>query len=91
MPAIAELPEMAPSPAAAASTPMSAPPVLRKQSFLRNSLDQAIASLTADGTIAGILDGRELPGDAVNALTPGPGECASIAEFARRRPHYDHV
>ena len=36
--------------------------LLRKQTFLRSSLDQAIASLTADGTIAGILKDANFPG-----------------------------
>ena len=38
--------------------------LLRKQTFLRTSIDQAIASLTADGTIAGILEDENFPGDA---------------------------
>jgi polar amino acid transport system substrate-binding protein len=35
--------------------------LLSKESFLRSSLDQAIASLTADGTIKTILDGEKFP------------------------------
>jgi polar amino acid transport system substrate-binding protein len=40
--------------------------LLRKQVFLRSSVDQAIASLTADGSIADILKGANFPGE------PGP-------------------
>jgi polar amino acid transport system substrate-binding protein len=36
--------------------------LLSKQSFLRSSIDQAIVSLTADGTIAGILKDADFPG-----------------------------
>lgn len=35
--------------------------LLAKESFLRNSVDQAIASLTADGSIKAILDGEKFP------------------------------
>jgi len=35
--------------------------LLSKETFLRSSLDQAIASLTADGTIKTILDGENFP------------------------------
>jgi polar amino acid transport system substrate-binding protein len=52
--AIARLPEMAPSPLPVSAADVGAI-LLRKQAFLRSSLDQAIASLTADGTIAAIL------------------------------------
>lgn len=36
--------------------------LLSKQAFLRSSIDQAIASLTKDGTIAGILKKQDFPG-----------------------------
>ncbi len=36
--------------------------LLSKQSFLRTSIDQAIASLTTDGTIADILNSEKFPG-----------------------------
>jgi polar amino acid transport system substrate-binding protein len=39
--------------------------LLANESFLRNSVDQAIASLTADGTIASILAGEKFPAEAV--------------------------
>jgi len=35
--------------------------LLRNQSFLRTSIDHAIAALTADGTIAGILADEKFP------------------------------
>ena len=35
--------------------------LLSRESFLRNNIDQAIASLTADGTIQSILDGEKFP------------------------------
>jgi polar amino acid transport system substrate-binding protein len=61
---IAKLPEMAPSP-----LPMSTADVgailLSRQAFLRTSLDRAIASLTADGTIAAILKDENFPGTPV--------------------------
>ena len=59
--AIATLPEMAPSPLPISTADVGAI-LLRKQTFLRSSLDQAIASLTADGTIAGILKDANFPG-----------------------------
>jgi hypothetical protein len=39
--------------------------LLRKQTFLRSSVDRAIASLTADGTIAGFLKVEHFPGTPV--------------------------
>ena len=35
--------------------------LLARESFLRNNIDQAIASLTADGTIQSILDSEKFP------------------------------
>lgn len=39
--------------------------LLARESFLRSNIDQAIASLTADGTIQSILDGEKFPAVAV--------------------------
>ena len=36
-----------------------------RETFLRSNLDQAIAALTADGTIQSILDGEKFPATAV--------------------------
>ena len=58
---IAKLPEMAPSPLPISTADVGAI-LLSKQAFLRSSIDQAIASLTADGTIAGILKEENFPG-----------------------------
>jgi polar amino acid transport system substrate-binding protein len=57
----AKLPEMAPSPLPVSTADVGAI-LLSRQVFLRNSVDQAIASLTADGTIAGILRNENFPG-----------------------------
>ena len=38
--------------------------LLSRESFLRSNIDQAIASLTADGTIQSILDSEKFPGSA---------------------------
>ena len=65
--AIATLPEMAPGPLPISTADVGAI-LLRKQTFLRSSLDQAIASLTADGTIAGILKDANFPGRARAAM-----------------------
>lgn len=58
---IAQLREMAPSPLPVSTADVGAI-LLRKQTFLRNSVDRAIASLTGDGTIAGILKDENFPG-----------------------------
>jgi polar amino acid transport system substrate-binding protein len=63
-PAIAKLPEMAPSPLPVSVADVGAI-LLSRQAFLRTSLDQAIASLTADGTIAAILTGERFPAEPV--------------------------
>jgi polar amino acid transport system substrate-binding protein len=60
---IAKLPEMAPRPLPVSTADVGAI-LLSRQMFLRNSVDQAIASLTADGTIAGILQSENFPGTA---------------------------
>jgi polar amino acid transport system substrate-binding protein len=62
--AIAKLPEMAPSPLPISTADVGAI-LLSRQSFLRTSLDRAIASLTADGTIAAILKDENFPGTPV--------------------------
>jgi polar amino acid transport system substrate-binding protein len=61
----ARLPEMAPSPLPVSTADIGAI-LLSRQTFLRTSIDQAIASLTADGTIANILKAEGFPG------TPAP-------------------
>ena len=58
---IAKLAEMAPGPLPISTADVGAL-LLRRQTFLRSSLDQAIASLTADGTIASILKEANFPG-----------------------------
>ncbi|HME26942.1 MAG TPA: hypothetical protein VKI44_37405 [Acetobacteraceae bacterium] len=58
---IAKLPEMASSPLPVSTADVGAI-LLSRQMFLRSSLDQAIASLTADGTVAGILKDENFPG-----------------------------
>jgi polar amino acid transport system substrate-binding protein len=62
--AIARLPEMAPSPLPVSTADVGAI-LLSKQVFLRSSIDQAIASLTADGTIAAILKDAGFAGTAI--------------------------
>jgi polar amino acid transport system substrate-binding protein len=62
---LSKLSEMSPAPLPA-STALVGAVLLSKQSFLRSSIDQAIASLTADGTIAAILKDADFPG------TPAP-------------------
>jgi polar amino acid transport system substrate-binding protein len=61
---LGKLREMAPSPLPVSTADVGAI-LLSKQSFLRSSVDQAIASLTADGTIAGILKDADFPGSPV--------------------------
>jgi len=60
----AKLRLLSPSPLPAASADVGAA-VLANESFLRNSVDQAIAALTNDGTIQSILDGNKFPAAAV--------------------------
>jgi polar amino acid transport system substrate-binding protein len=60
----AKLRLLLPSPLPAASADVGAA-VLANESFLRNSVDQAIAALTSDGTIQSILDGNKFPATAV--------------------------
>ena len=55
---------LSPSPLPAATADVGAA-VLANESFLRNSLDQAISSLTSDGTIQAILDSNKFPATAV--------------------------
>ena len=58
---IAKLHEIAPAPLPVSTADVGAI-LLSKQVFLRSNIDQAIASLTADGTIAGILKDENFPG-----------------------------
>ena len=58
---IAKLHEIAPAPLPVSTADVGAI-LLSKQVFLRSNIDQAIASLTADGTIAGILKEKNFPG-----------------------------
>jgi polar amino acid transport system substrate-binding protein len=62
--AIAGLPEMAPSPLPVSTADVGAI-LLSKQVFLRSSIDQAITSLTADGTITAIMQQQDFPGTAI--------------------------
>jgi len=62
-PALAGVRVIAPSPLAASTIDIGAA-VLANESFLRSSLDQAIASLIADGTIQRILDDDKFPATA---------------------------
>jgi polar amino acid transport system substrate-binding protein len=62
--AISRLPEMAPAPLPVSTADVGAI-LLSKQVFLRSSLDQAITSLTNDGTIAAILKDEGFMGTAI--------------------------
>lgn len=55
---------LSPNPLPTASADVGAA-VLANESFLRNSVDQAIASLTRDGTLQAILDANKFPATAV--------------------------
>jgi len=55
---------ISPAPLAAAFADIGAA-ILANQSFLRSNVDQAIASLVADGTIQAILDGDKFPATTV--------------------------
>ncbi len=61
-PGIGKLSEIKPSPLPVSTADVGAI-LLSKQAFLRSSIDQAIASLTGDGTIAGILKGEHFPAE----------------------------
>jgi polar amino acid transport system substrate-binding protein len=63
-PAIAALPEMAPAPLPVSTADVGAI-LLSKQVFLRSSIDQAIASLTADGSLAAILRDEHFAGTTI--------------------------
>jgi polar amino acid transport system substrate-binding protein len=63
-PGFAGLREIQPTPLPVSTADIGAI-LLSKQSFLRNNIDQAITSLTKDGTIAGILDRQHFPGTPV--------------------------
>jgi polar amino acid transport system substrate-binding protein len=63
-PAFASVRAISPSPLAASFADIGAA-VLANESFLRSNVDQAIASLIADGTIQAILDSNKFPAIAV--------------------------
>ncbi len=63
-PAFAHLGEIQPTPLPVSTADIGAI-LLSKQSFLRSNIDQAIASLTKDGTIADILREQDFPGTSV--------------------------
>jgi polar amino acid transport system substrate-binding protein len=63
-PEFAKVRTMAPNPLPASAADVGAA-LLSNATFLRTSVDQAITSLTADGTIQRILDGNKFPGFAV--------------------------
>jgi polar amino acid transport system substrate-binding protein len=63
-PAIAKLRTISPAPLPIPTADIGAA-VLANEAFLRNAVDQAIASLTADGTIQAILDSNKFPGEPV--------------------------
>jgi polar amino acid transport system substrate-binding protein len=63
-PDAARLRNLAPDPLPVSTASVGAV-LLSRQSFLRSSIDSAIASLSADGTIAGILRDARFPGEAV--------------------------
>lgn len=63
-PALAGLRELAPRPLPVSTADVGAT-LLARETFLRASVDQAIAALTADGTIQAILDAEKFPASAV--------------------------
>jgi polar amino acid transport system substrate-binding protein len=63
-PAIAKLRMISPAPLPTPTADIGAA-VLANEAFLRSSVDQAIASLTADGTIKAILDANKFPAEPV--------------------------
>jgi polar amino acid transport system substrate-binding protein len=63
-PAFAPLHIMAPRPLSVSLVDVGAT-LLSRETFLRSSLDQAIAALTADGTIQSILDSEKFPASPV--------------------------
>lgn len=63
-PALARLRLISPSPLPRMSADIGAA-LLSNESFLRSNVDQAIASLTADGTIAAIIAGEKFPAEVV--------------------------
>jgi polar amino acid transport system substrate-binding protein len=62
--AVARLREVASAPLPVSTADVGAI-LLSKQVFLRSSLDQAITSLTSDGTIAAVLKDENFPGSAI--------------------------
>ena len=63
-PAFAKLRLIAPAPLPVSTADVGAA-MLANETFLRSSVDQAIASLTADGTIQAILSSSKFPATAV--------------------------
>jgi len=63
-PALKTLRDIKPTPLPVSTADVGAI-LLSKQSFLRSSIDQAIDSLTKDGTISGILKDHQFPGTSV--------------------------
>jgi polar amino acid transport system substrate-binding protein len=63
-PAFAQLRIIAPQPLPQSAVDVGAT-LLSRETFLRSSLDQAIAALTADGTIQSILDSEKFPASPV--------------------------
>jgi polar amino acid transport system substrate-binding protein len=63
-PAIAKLRTISPNPLPTLTADIGAA-VLANESFLRSNVDQAIAALTADGTIKAILDAHKFPAEPV--------------------------
>ena len=63
-PAFAGVRVISPAPLAASFADIGAA-VLANEAFLRSNVDQAIASLIADGTIQAILDSNKFPATAV--------------------------
>jgi polar amino acid transport system substrate-binding protein len=63
-PAFAALRILPPQPLAESAVEVGAT-LLSRETFLRNSVDQAIAALTADGTIQSILDSEKFPASPV--------------------------
>jgi len=59
-PALAKLRIISPRPLPESSVNVGAT-LLARESFLRSNIDQAIASLTGDGTIRSILDSEKFP------------------------------
>ena len=76
---------IAPAPLPASTVDIGAA-LLANETFLRSNVDQAIASLTADGTIEAILKATQFPADSREDDDPMlTGPSARAADFGRRR------